>query len=146
MTAPVRLHFQLPQDADGYPPVAVESVWATPSVTPDEYVLDNIPFFTREATIGDTVQVQEEEGRRWFERVVARSKNSLIRVVFFEPDCVSKIKEQLVAMGCSAEFLKAHNLMAVNIPIEVDLTVVQEYLAAEAASGSIDYEEPILRQ
>ena len=79
-----KVHFRLVQDEDGYPPVSVESVWAQPSTKAGEYVLDNIPFFAREATIGDVVQVREEEGHLWFDKVVRRSQNSLVRVVFFD--------------------------------------------------------------
>ena len=77
----VKIHFQLEQDEDGYPPVAVESVWAQPAGQTGEYIVDNVPFFTRDATIGDTVRVREDDGNLWFERVVARSTNSLVRVV-----------------------------------------------------------------
>lgn len=146
MTSPQRIHFQLDEDADGYPPVAVESVWATPGSKSNEYVLDSIPFFTREATNGDMVKVLKKEGRFWFESIVKSSNNSLMRVVFFDRGCVEKIRGQLVDLGCSTEYLEIHNLMSVDIPIEVDLTAVQKYLEAEVANGRIDYEEPILRQ
>lgn len=75
MTVPIRVHFQLEQDEDGYPPIAVESLWAEPSAQPNEYVIDNVPFFVRIATIGDTVRVREEDGNRWFDSLVHRSKN-----------------------------------------------------------------------
>jgi hypothetical protein len=146
MSPSVKLNFELYQDAHGYPPVAVESVWATPAEDVGQFVLDNVPFFVREATIGDTVKALERGSQHWFECVVKRSENSLIRVVFFEPTCVSKVTARLIALGCSVEFLRAHNLLAVSIPVGVALREIQECLAAEAATGSIDYEEPILRQ
>lgn len=73
----VKVHFRLVQDEDGYPPVAVESVWAQPGMNSREYVLDNLPFFVREATLGDTVLVREEEGHCWFEAVVRRDRTRL---------------------------------------------------------------------
>jgi hypothetical protein len=136
----------LEQDEDGYPPVTVESLWARPGAQPNEYVIDNIPFFVCIATIGDTVRVREEGGNRWFDSVVCRSKNSLVRVVFFERDCVDAVSEHLVSMGCSTEYLREHNLMAVSIPFSVSLADVQTYLQVEADIGRIDFEEPILRQ
>lgn len=123
--------------------IAVESIWARPSAEPSEY---KIPFFTREATIGDTVKVQGGGWQRWFDCVVKRSTNSLIRVVFFYPDFVNKVKDQLVASGCSIEFLRAYNLMAVDTPVGIELKEVQKYLEAETANGSVDYEEPIVGQ
>lgn len=145
MTSPVKVHFHLEQDEDGYPPVAVESLWADPSVEPDEYVIDNVPFFVRDATIGDTVRVREKDGHRWFDSLVSRSQNSLVRVVFFDQGCVEAVSERLVTLGCSIEYLREHNIMAVSISVSVNLTDVQAYLQAETDAGRIDFEEPILR-
>lgn len=146
MTASTRIHFQLQQDQDGYPPVAVESIWATPGDAPNIFVLDNIPFFAGQATVGDVVKARKEDGRYWFDHAVAKSGNSLIRVVFFNPNGADEVKAWLVSGGCAAEYLQAHNLMAVNIPVETDLASIQQYLDAKAAEGVLDYEEPILRQ
>ena len=142
----VRIHFPLQQDEDGYPPVAVESVWAQPSTQAREYVLDNVPFFARDATIGDTVLIREEDGNLWFEKLMYRSGNSLVRVVFFDPDVVKVVSDRLVSMGCDVEYLQDHELLAVSIPASTALSEVQGYLQAEATTGTIDYEEPILRQ
>ena len=145
MTALVRVHFHLGQDADDYPPVAVESLWAESGTRPDEYVLDNVPFFARAATIGDTVRVREEGENRWFDGLVHRSENSLVRVVFFDRNCVELVSECLLAIGCSTEYLRKYNLMAVSIPFNVSWGDVQTYLQTEAAAGRIDFEVPILR-
>lgn len=144
--SPVKIHFHLEQDEDGYPPIAVESLWAEPGPKPSEYVIDNVPFFVREATIGDTVLVRNEDGGYWFDRLLSRSLNSLIRVVFFDRDIINAVSEKLTEMGCSTEYLREHNLMAVNIPSSVTLGDVQAYLQSEAGVGRIDFEEPILRQ
>lgn len=141
-----KIYFRFEQDEDGYPPVTVESVWAKPSEKSSEYIIDNVPFFAREATIGDTVSVREEDGTHWFDRVVARSRNSLVRITFFDRDCAEAIGERLVAFGCSIECLREYNLMAVSIPGTTALGDVQAILQSEANAGRIDYEEPILRQ
>ncbi|HWO22056.1 MAG TPA: DUF4265 domain-containing protein [Kofleriaceae bacterium] len=142
----MKVHFRLFQDEDGYPPATVESIWAQPTTKAGEYVLDNVPFFAREATIGDIVAVREEDGHLWFERLVHRSQNSLVRVVFFDRTAVERVNRQLSALECSTEYIEAHNLLAVNIPNTVDLRDVQGYLQSEASAGTLDYEEPILRQ
>ena len=132
------------QDEDGYPPVAVESVWAHPVGGADEYVLENVPFFARDATIGDVVLTREDEGGLWFETIVRRSRNSLLRVVFFDRTCVERVNERLVAFGCATEYISTHNLLAVSVPDAVDLGAVQSYLQGEAGAGILDYEEPII--
>lgn len=142
----VKVHFRLVQDADDYPPASVESVWAHKTTGPGEYVLDNVPFFAREATIGDVVLVHEEAGDLWFCGVARRSENSLIRVVFCDPAAFEKVNGRLVALGCTTEYLEAHHLLAVCVPSEVKLRDVQDYLRSEARAGKLDYEEPILRQ
>ncbi|MEW6431871.1 MAG: DUF4265 domain-containing protein [Myxococcota bacterium] len=146
MARAAKVHFQLVQDEDGYPPVSVESVWAQAGTEEGEYLLDNVPFFAREATLGDVVEVREEDGHLWFNKVVHRSQNSLVRVVFFDHGAVERVNERLMTFGCSTEYLKAHHLLAVSIPRTVNLREVQAYLQAEAAAGILDYEEPILRQ
>lgn len=146
MTDLVKVFFHLKQDEDGYPEVTAESVWAKPTGAADEYIVDNIPFFIREATIGDTLKALKAEGVLWFDSLRTRSGNSLIRVVLFEHSLKEKINDKLNAMGCSTEYSKDHSLFAVNIPAKVDLSDVQAYLQSEADLGNIDFEEPILRQ
>ncbi len=142
----VKVHFRLAQDKDGYPPVAVESVWAQPGANTREFVIDNVPFFAQEATLGDTVLVTEADGHRWFEAVLHRSGNSLVRIVFFDRTCFDRVRAELTALGCATEYLREHNLLAVSIPDSVRLTDVQQYLQGESGRGTLDYEEPILRQ
>jgi hypothetical protein len=143
---PVKLFFQLVQDEDGYPPVGVESVWANPGASPGEYVLSNVPFFVRDATIDDIVQAREVDGQLWFDRRVSGSQNSLIRITFHDRACWGRVNEHLCALGCLTEYAGQFNLLAVSIPPTVKLSDVQEYLQAEAGAGNVGYEEPILRQ
>jgi len=51
----VKLFFTLVPDEEGYPPFSVESVWGKLTAVAGQYVIENIPFFTREATLGDVV-------------------------------------------------------------------------------------------
>lgn len=146
MTTPAKVYFRLQQDEDGYPPVAVESVWAQPGANDREYVIDNIPFFASDATLGDTVLVRNEEGCHWFDRLVRPSENSLLRVTFFDRGAAERVSERLTWLGCSVEHFTKYNILAVSVPTDTKLTDVQEYLRLEADAGIIDYEEPILRQ
>ena len=141
----VKVLFRLTQDADGYPPVAVEGIWATQE-SADTFTLDNVPFFTREATLGDTVSAKEEGHNLWFAGMSIRSRNSLLRVVLFDAFRVQELRQRLTDLGCSTEWDQSHKLVAVNVPETARLTAVQSYLQAEAARGWLDYEEPILRQ
>lgn len=141
----IKIHFKLVADEDNYPPVAVESVWARATNTPDEYIIDNIPFFTREAALEDRVRVRQLDGHHWFDHIVAPSGNSLFRIVFFDQSAISKIRENLISMGCSTEVFLKYNLMAICAAKTSNIPHLQNYFNDEAAAGTIDYEEAILR-
>lgn len=143
--AEVKVFFQLEPDEDGWPPVNVESVWAHPGEVEGEYVIDNIPFFTREATDGDVVAVRHDDnGTRWFDEVVRPSRNSLIRIIFHDDDQVDPVRERLKALGCATEYFGAYHLLAVSIPPREDLVIVQNELREREAAGHLAYEEAIL--
>ncbi len=146
MTDSTRVFFRLERDEDDYPPVDVESLWVTPGSRAGEYVIDNTPFFIRDATLGDTISTHEEGGLLWFDSVVRRSENSLIRAVIIDKGRTGEIRRRLVGLGCSVETMDDRKLLAISIPPEVSLAHVQAYLQNELASGTLDYEEPILRQ
>jgi Domain of unknown function (DUF4265) len=145
MTNSAKIQFPLTQDADEYPPVAVEGIWATEAHS-GGYVLDNIPFFTRDATLGDTISTREEGGNLWFSGILARSGNSLLRVVLFDAGRVDELRQQLTRLGCSTEWDEPHKLVSVNVPNSVNLGAIQAYLHVESNRGWLDYEEAILRQ
>ena len=142
----MKIHFHLEQDEEDYPPVSTESLWAIPDPKTGEYVIDNIPFFASKATLGDTVTAAEEDGLLWFDALVHRSSNSLLRAVFFVEAHMERVSQHLAALGCSVEYMKTYKLLAINVPGNVELTSIQDYLGGEAVAGNLDYEEPILRQ
>lgn len=139
-----RVFFELEQDESGYPPVATESLWAIGTQRPFEYIVDNIPFFERVATIGDTISVEDVAGRLWYRTTIARTSHSLIRVVGLDDEDPTTTGMALEQLGCSWELDAAHHLIAVHVPREV-LVHAQALLAEHAARGEIDYEEAILR-
>ena len=139
-----KIFFQLEQDASGYPPVATESLWAVPTKVSSEYVLDNIPFFEKVANIGDTVAVDEVDGRLWHRATVRRTDHSLLRVVGLNGSDPITVGKELEALGCAWELDAAHHLISVDVP-PVALERVQALVGERAASGLVDYEEAILR-
>lgn len=144
MNAAVKINFKIAQDDDGYPPVAVESLWATP--VGGHFVVDSIPFFTRDATVGDLVRaVPDSTGSLWFEGIEHASQSSLIRVVFFKTNYDESVAKRLKALGCGTEGMRAYKLLAIDVPAGVDLADVQDFLRSEALADRLDYEEALLR-
>lgn len=141
-----KVFFRLEQDEDGYPPAGVESLWALSSEN-GRFVLDNTPFFVREATLGDTIEVAEEDGKLWYRSTVGESDNSLIRIIVPKGADVAGLRSALERLECGSEFLPAYGLIAVNVPGNASLKAVLHYLEeAVAAEDIVDYEAPILRQ
>ena len=85
-----------------------------------------MPFFARDATLGDTVAARQEDGNLWFERLVHCSG-----------DAVEAISDGLSALGCVVEYVKAFNLLAASVPPSVSLEGVQGYLQVQARSGTV---------
>lgn len=109
-----------------------ETLWAT-SLGDDRYRLDNLPFFAYDVSWQDVVYAPWPEGSAFpeFDRVVERSGNRTIRVIFDHDlgtdgpaDAVSR---QLTDLGCNYEGINPHYI-AYNIPPGVDLQRVIEIL------------------
>ena len=142
----VKIFFRLSQDEDGYPPVAVESVWAN-ATGENDFIIDNIPFFATEATLDDVVSADaDDEGCLWFSATKACSGHSLLRVVLFERARLTELRQQLRDLGCVSEWSGVHNVLAINVPETVALAAIQAHLHEKSLLGWLDYEEPILRQ
>jgi len=110
----------------------VETLWAT-HLGADTYRLDNSPFYAYGVSWEDVVfaPLDPDEGRPTFERVVSKSGNRTVRVIFETPVEPGNKSEQLlqglVALGCSYEGAN-RKYISVNIPPGVELNVVRDYL------------------
>jgi hypothetical protein len=132
---------------DGYPPVSTESVWAK-KISPGTYKIDNIPFYSKEVCLGDDIgAISGYDGEAIFQRIKKPSQNSTIRIIFFETkeNCIKDIIDHLSELGCSWEG-NGKRFFAINIPIEVDLDVVLNYINYFSEAGLLDYEYGLLRQ
>ena len=133
--------FRVPED-DGS--ANVETLWAI-SLGNDEYQLDNSPFYAYSVSWGDVVLApfDPEEERPTFQRVVKKSGNRTIRVIFKPPvedgNSSDKVLQGLVALGCSYEGAN-RGYMSINIPPSASLSDVADYLLAEKAQW--EYADP----
>lgn len=138
-----KIAFRLVQDGDGYPPASVETVWARASGDEMEYVIENVPFFSRDATLGDQVRVVDDGAFLWFDKVTRASGNSLVRIVFFSSDDLPVVRTKLEEFGCETEFSRNFGILAVNVPSDSSLSLVRTFLEVKAKQGMLDYEEAI---
>jgi hypothetical protein len=142
-----KVFFGLEQDEDGYPPFAVESVWAE-EAQDGLFVLDNIPFFARQATLGGLVSAVYEDDAPCYASTVQSSGNSLIRVVMCDNHDPAELRSSLISIGCSTELFSRNSLrlIAVNVPLTTPIGDVRAMLERGCDEGHWDYEEAILCQ
>ena len=121
--------FRVP-DEDGT--AEVETLWATP-LGGDRYRLDNSPFYAYSVSWQDIVYApfSEEEGLPAFERVLSKSGNRTVRVLFDLPvetgNASDRVMQGLLALGCDYEGANKR-YVSVNIPPGVALESVRRYL------------------
>lgn len=131
--------------AESHLPGEIESLWAIP--VDRGYRLDNVPFHVREIAYRDIVAAtRAEDGELWFEQLIEPSGHSTIRIWFSDHGDVGPVRQHLETLGCSSELSELVRLVAVDVPPEVDLAVVRQYLDAGETSGRFEYEEGCVGQ
>jgi hypothetical protein len=116
----------------------VETLWAT-HLGADDYKLDNSPFYAYGVSLEDVVSApfDSKEGFPTFERIVSKSGNRTVRLLFGTPfetgNESDRVLEGLVALGCSYEGAN-RKYFSVNIPAAVELDVVRRYLIEQKAT------------
>ena len=115
----------------------VETLWAH-GLGNDHYCLDNSPFYAYSVSLEDIVYApyDEDEGCATFQRVVTKSGNRTVRIIFDPPVEAGNesdlVLQALVELGCSYEG-SSPSYIAVNIPPTVELQTVREYLIEKEA-------------
>jgi hypothetical protein len=148
----VKVFFAL-ECEDNWPPVSVESVWAKSTNEPDQYVIENTPFFVQSATLGDVVIAKHRDTADeldakvlWFHQRVKWAGNSLIRLILRNQEAKDSISSWLERTGCICEGLDTPSMLAVSVPPEVDQSTVQAYLGGREKAEDVYVEEAMLRQ
>jgi Domain of unknown function (DUF4265) len=139
-----KVAFELEQDEDGYPPVKVETLWAS-RVGPDLYCLDNIPFYARGVSSEDIVRTRSESGMNIFQEVLRPSQNSVFRIYVSEETDVPNARASFKHLGCESELSDLPKLFAVEVPGDVAFGPVSALLTEGLDKGRWEYEEACLR-
>jgi hypothetical protein len=135
----VRVAFDLVRQ-DGWPPVAVETIWCEP-LGRGRYKVDNIPFFIRLLAVDDVVNAKGRgDDLRRFTGLAQYAGHCTIRLIPADPVDVPAIRAELVELGCTSEFDGGHRLIAIDIPPAADIPAVKRAILA-AAGGRWEYEE-----
>lgn len=133
--------FRVPKEDGG---ADVETLWAY-DLGSDKYKLDNLPYYAYGVSCDDVVLApfNEDEGFATFEKVVSKSGNRTVRIIFdlpFESGNESEaLINKLVEMGCDFEGANTKYIV-VNIPTSVDLNAVADKL--NLAEVTWEYADP----
>ena len=110
----------------------VETPWAAP-LGENRYRLDNLPFFAYSVSWRDVIETERRDGANEFVRVIEKSGNRTVRVILDEPadesEAMQRVLDSLTEIGCGLERM-TQRYIVVNVPPDVDLEKVQEYLNA----------------
>lgn len=106
--------------------------------------VDNIPFFTKSLSLGDTISVVLGQNALILNSIIERGGHSTYRVFVQDPDDEhSNLLETLRDMGCDWEKarFKGGELYAVDLPPQVDIYEVYAVLEKGQKEGSWLFEE-----
>lgn len=141
----VKVKFPVIQEEEGFPPVTAEYLWCTrkgPS-----FVVDNIPFYVQDISLGDTISAGvNEDGELFFHELLVPSSNSTIRVLVRNEATTTEVVRLLESFGCAMEGGSTiRGLIAVSAPREAELVRLFEFLDSELERGTITFEEASVR-
>jgi hypothetical protein len=120
-----------------------ESMWALPTKSSDEFILDNIPLLTYGISQGDKFSTHIANNNLFFKEILERGGHSTFRINFKVIPTEFQLKKYLddiISMGCSYEGNGA-TLYAIDAPSNDS----QEKLLVLLKNGEVnnvwDYEE-----
>jgi len=140
----VKVYFTLNPDEDGYPPVNSEFLWCIPTVR-RTYIVDNIPFFVRDISLGDEISAKKVGKVLHFSQLLSKSTNSTVRILLKKSDVIEMVRERLNDFGCGTELMDDFSLLAVTMPPEASITDALSFLDEQAEQGNIGIEESAVR-
>jgi hypothetical protein len=142
---PLKIHFELIPDEDGYPPVGAESLWAK-RLSNGNFELDNIPFYVYEIASGDEISAEiQSDGKFWFSSLIRSKGNSVFRIIVNDDDKLNFVRQSLLDLGCPSEVNQHARLIALEVVVDQDISPLLRFLMTNKNSGYFDFEEGVLR-
>lgn len=134
------------ENEEDHPPVAGEYIWAIKTDVPDEFEINNIPFFA-DYGLGDIVSTYSTDEYDHEIRMVVKPSGNLTARLFFSTDLTDDQRKQVGEVirmheGCSTEWANSR-LLAVSISPKATVeAVLGEFVKSGAAiCDLLDQEE-----
>lgn len=144
MNRKVKVAFQLEQDDDGYPPIAVELLNAT-QLQNDAFRLENAPFFASEVSYSDLVRAKptDIEGQYLFDSLIEGSAFTSISIILLESAMDSFLMDLFRGHRCVVEYGEFGKLrmLAVAIPATEDYSELRRHLTELERQGKLSFAE-----
>jgi len=137
------MHFTLEKDADGWPPVAAETIWVR-RLGDDLFQVDNVPFFVKLIAYHDRVEGDFEGNLLNFRRLAQPSGYATVRVIYNDPEKRDQLMQQLEKVGCEIEGAEQYSLLAIGIPPGKSIESAMSIIRDGHEKGWWDYEEGCL--
>jgi hypothetical protein len=136
----VKIVFPLVKDENNYPPDDEEAMWAIRQED-GAFRLDNVPFFVRGVSSGDTIAAVQEGARLVFRSLIGKGGHSTVRLLITDEIDTEAVRNELRQMGCPSELSHIPGFVAVDIPPEVLFGHIRKYLDQGEVNGRWEYEE-----
>src|SRR5690606_29181714 len=117
----VKVHFQLVQDEDDWPPFTVESIWCT-DLGDGRFQVNNVPYFVKGVSFGDLIVTKAREGGAWFDHVDVPSRNSTVHIFSFDDGKTQDMIDWARQHDCIFEMAYERQYMALSVPEAVPAT------------------------
>lgn len=108
--------------------------------------IKNIPFFAPNIAYDDKISVEEEDGYLYFYELIESSEHSTIQIVFLDNTKADQIIREIESLGCSWEGFNKQEIIAVDVPPDIDYKKVKEYLNNKSDGNILDYKEACLSE
>src|SRR5258708_1121392 len=140
----IEIWFRIEKDGKGYSEKkSWEGLWGAPE-SREVYRIESVPFYLKNVSRGDKVSVRKRDFVE-FNEVVGRGGHSTYRLLLREKDqtCCEVATRELESMGLFVE--EEHGFfLAVDVPPEVDQTMIDEYLCNQSDSGRWEMQDGYL--
>jgi hypothetical protein len=144
MSEPVEVHVPVEPNDSGYPPLKEERLWCIPQDS-GTYLVDNIPFYATDISLGDEIRAAKQNGELWFQAIVNPSKNTTVHVFARRESFGPVIIPRMRSFGGLTEKMEGSDLVAVSFPPTADLAGALAFLDKESAAGNLAFEESAVR-
>lgn len=140
----VKVAYKLEVDEDGFPPISIELLNASP-VSDDLFRIENAPFFAPEVSFGDVVRARTTEvaGQYEFVELAEASAYTSLSIVLFDESLDTFLMDLFRGRRCVIEYgeFGPYRVLAVAVPREADYPTVRAQLKLLEGESRISFAE-----